>query len=62
VGESGRPEGGGKAGDRVLRELSVISRKLVRRRKQDVLGRWGFAIVGHRERGSMREHILEDAG
>jgi len=46
----------------VRREHSVIGRKQVRRRKQDGLGRWGFMIAGHRERGSMRQDILEDAG
>jgi len=53
VEESGREQNGGKMGDRVRRERSVIGRELVRRRKQDRLGRWGFAIAGHRERGSM---------
>ena len=49
-------------GDRVGRESSVIGRKLVRRCKQDGLGRWGFTIAGRRERGSMRQDKLKDGG
>ena len=41
---------------------SVIGSKLVRRGKQDRLGRWGFAITGHQERGSIRQDTLELAG
>jgi len=37
----GREQGGGNVGDGVRRESSVIGGKLVRRRKQDGLGRWG---------------------
>jgi len=58
----GREQGGGKAGDGVCRECSLIGRKLVGRRKQDGLGRWGFPIAGLRERGYMPQDTLEDAG
>jgi len=47
-------QGGGKEGDGVRRERTVTGSKLVRRRKQDRLGRWGFAIAGRQDRGSMR--------
>jgi len=58
---SGREQDGGKAGNVVRRERSVIGRKLGRS-KQDRVGRWGFVIAGCRERGSMRQDTLEDAG
>jgi len=61
-GGSGREQGCGKVGDGVRRERSFRGRKLVTRHKLDVLGRWGFTIAGHRERGSMRQDILKDAG
>jgi len=61
-GGSGQEQGGGKVRDGVRRECSVIGRKLIRRRKQDGLGRWGFTIAGRRERGSMRQDKLKDAG
>jgi len=61
-GGSGREQGGGQAGEAVRRERSVIGRNLVRRRKQDGLGRYGFAIAGRRERGSMQQDTLEDVG
>jgi len=37
----------------VYKERSIIGRKLVSRRKQDGLERWGFAIAGRQERGSL---------
>jgi len=60
--ELGKEQGGGKVGDEVRREHSVIGRKMVRRCKQDGLGRSGFAIIGRWKRGSMRHDTLEDAG